>query len=50
MAIACKHVVDTEEFVTLNESLVSILVAVDHRVQSLEGRVLTLFNLPYQLK
>ncbi|KAG6906091.1 hypothetical protein DXG01_015973, partial [Tephrocybe rancida] len=37
MRLACKHVVDTEEFVTLNESLVSILLAVDYRVENLEA-------------
>lgn len=37
MRLACKHVLDTEEFVTLNESLVSILLAVDQRIESLEG-------------
>ncbi|KAF5376289.1 hypothetical protein D9615_008531 [Tricholomella constricta] len=37
MRIACKHVLDTEEFVSLNESLVSILLAVDYRVQNLEA-------------
>ncbi|TFK64971.1 hypothetical protein BDN72DRAFT_846149 [Pluteus cervinus] len=35
--IACKHVVDTEEFVALNDSLVSVLMAVDYRVQNLEA-------------
>ncbi|KAG5731843.1 hypothetical protein E4T56_gene13803 [Termitomyces sp. T112] len=35
--LACKHVLDTEEFVTLNESLVSILLAVDQRIESLEA-------------
>lgn len=37
MTLACKHVLDTEEFVTLNDSLVSILLAVEYRVQNLEG-------------
>ncbi|KAG6867493.1 hypothetical protein C0993_002131, partial [Termitomyces sp. T159_Od127] len=37
MRLACKHVLDTEEFVTLNESLVSILLAVDQRIESLEA-------------
>ncbi|KDR67823.1 hypothetical protein GALMADRAFT_129997 [Galerina marginata CBS 339.88] len=35
--IACKHVVDTEEFSILNESLVSILLSIDYRVQNLEA-------------
>ncbi|KAG6845148.1 hypothetical protein H0H87_012944 [Tephrocybe sp. NHM501043] len=37
MRLACKHVVDVEEFVTLNESLVSILLAVDYRIENLEA-------------
>ncbi|KAG6853160.1 hypothetical protein C0991_006448 [Blastosporella zonata] len=37
MRLACKHVIDVEEFVTLNESLVSILLAVDHRIENLEA-------------
>ncbi|KAG6834468.1 hypothetical protein H0H93_009456, partial [Arthromyces matolae] len=37
MKIACKHVLDPEEFVTLNESLVSVLLAVDHRIENLEA-------------
>lgn len=37
ITLACNHVLDTEELVTLNESLVSILLAADHRVQNLEG-------------
>ncbi|GLB44990.1 hypothetical protein LshimejAT787_1900680 [Lyophyllum shimeji] len=37
MRLACKHVVDTEEFVSLNDSLVSILLAIDHRIQNLEA-------------
>ncbi|KAF9462351.1 hypothetical protein BDZ94DRAFT_1322722 [Collybia nuda] len=37
ITLACNHVLDTEEFVTLNESLVSILLAADHRVQNLEA-------------
>ena len=38
VTLACKHVLDVEEFVSLNESLVSILSAVDYRVQNLEGK------------
>ncbi|KAG6908712.1 hypothetical protein DXG01_003645, partial [Tephrocybe rancida] len=37
MRLACRHVVDMEEFVTLNESLVSILLAVDYRIENLEA-------------
>ncbi|TFK44065.1 hypothetical protein BDQ12DRAFT_593650, partial [Crucibulum laeve] len=37
ITLACKHVLDTEEFVLLNDSLVSILLAVDYRIQNLEA-------------
>ena len=37
MTIACKHVVDTEELSVLNESLVSVLLSIDSRIQNLEG-------------
>ncbi|KAG6828456.1 hypothetical protein H0H92_007865 [Tricholoma furcatifolium] len=37
MKLACSHVLDTEEFVTLNESLVSILLAVDQRIENVEA-------------
>jgi len=37
MTIACKHVVDTEELSALNESLVSVLLSIDSRIQNLEG-------------
>ncbi|KXN86242.1 hypothetical protein AN958_10320 [Leucoagaricus sp. SymC.cos] len=37
LSLACKHVLDTEEFVSLNESLVSVLLAVDTRIQNLEA-------------
>jgi hypothetical protein len=40
ITLGCQHVLDVEEFVTLNESLVSILSAVDYRVQNLEGKLL----------
>lgn len=37
LSLACKHVLDAEEFISLNESLVSILLAVDTRIQNLEA-------------
>lgn len=37
LTLACKHVLDGEEFVTLNESLVSVLLAIDTRIQNIEG-------------
>ncbi|KAJ3506012.1 hypothetical protein NLJ89_g7110 [Agrocybe chaxingu] len=37
MTLGCKHVLDTEELATLNESLVSVLLLVDDRVQNLEA-------------
>jgi hypothetical protein len=37
MTIACKHVIDTEELFALNESLVSVLLCIDSRIQNLEG-------------
>ncbi|KAF9526891.1 hypothetical protein CPB83DRAFT_769552 [Crepidotus variabilis] len=37
MTLGCKHVLDTEELSTLNESLVSILLLVDDRIQNLEA-------------
>ncbi|KAJ3575378.1 hypothetical protein NP233_g1131 [Leucocoprinus birnbaumii] len=37
LSLACKHVLDAEEFISLNESLVSILLAVDARLQNLEA-------------
>ncbi|KAF8069901.1 hypothetical protein FPV67DRAFT_1413425 [Lyophyllum atratum] len=37
MTLACNHVLDTEEFVTLNDSLVSILLAIDYRIQNVEA-------------
>jgi len=38
ITVACKHVLDGEEFSALNDSLVSVLLTIDHRVQNLEGR------------
>lgn len=38
LTLACKHVLDAEEFLSLNESLVSVLLAVDARIQNLEGK------------
>ncbi|KAJ2926508.1 hypothetical protein H1R20_g10578, partial [Candolleomyces eurysporus] len=37
LKLACKHVLDTEELATLNESLVSVLLTVDDRIQNLEA-------------
>lgn len=37
MKLACQHVLDAEELATLNESLVSVLLTVDDRIQNLEG-------------
>lgn len=37
MTIACKHVIDTEELSALNDSLVSVLLSIDSRIQNLEG-------------
>ncbi|CAA7260803.1 unnamed protein product [Cyclocybe aegerita] len=37
MMLGCKHVLDTEELATLNESLVSVLLLVDYCVQNLEA-------------
>jgi hypothetical protein len=37
VTIACKHVIDTEELSALNESLVSVLLSIDSRIQNLEG-------------
>ncbi|KAF9444007.1 hypothetical protein P691DRAFT_712505 [Macrolepiota fuliginosa MF-IS2] len=37
LTLASKHVLDPEEFITLNESLVSVLLAVDARIQNLEA-------------
>ncbi|KIM45643.1 hypothetical protein M413DRAFT_344967 [Hebeloma cylindrosporum] len=37
ITIACKHVIDTEELSALNESLVSVLLSIDSRIQNLEG-------------
>ncbi|KAF9444494.1 hypothetical protein P691DRAFT_634710, partial [Macrolepiota fuliginosa MF-IS2] len=37
LTLACKHVLDAEEFTTLNESLVSVLLVVDARIQNLEA-------------
>ncbi|PFH49014.1 hypothetical protein AMATHDRAFT_76430 [Amanita thiersii Skay4041] len=35
--LACKHVVHTDEFISLNESLVSVLLTIDYRVRALEA-------------
>ncbi|KAF8149382.1 hypothetical protein B0H34DRAFT_785385 [Crassisporium funariophilum] len=35
--LACKHVLDMDELSTLNESLVSILLSIDDRIQNLEA-------------
>jgi hypothetical protein len=43
ITLACKHVLDVEEFVALNDSLVSILLAIDYRVRNLEGIYLSTF-------
>ncbi|KAF9050511.1 hypothetical protein BJ165DRAFT_1525732 [Panaeolus papilionaceus] len=37
ITLACKHVLDTEELSALNESLVSVLLSVDYRIQNLEA-------------
>ncbi|EKM75603.1 hypothetical protein AGABI1DRAFT_64395 [Agaricus bisporus var. burnettii JB137-S8] len=37
LTLGCKHVLDGEEFVTLNESLVSVLLAIDTRIQNIEA-------------
>ncbi|EAU90989.2 hypothetical protein CC1G_02376 [Coprinopsis cinerea okayama7 len=37
LKLACKHVLDPEELATLNESLVSVLLSVDYRIQNLEA-------------
>jgi hypothetical protein len=37
ITLACKHVLDVEEFAALNDSLVSILLAIDYRVRNVEG-------------
>jgi hypothetical protein len=37
MKLACQHVLDAEELACLNESLVSVLLTVDERIQNLEG-------------
>ncbi|TFK17049.1 hypothetical protein FA15DRAFT_676340, partial [Coprinopsis marcescibilis] len=37
LKLACKHVLDAEELAVLNESLVSVLLSVDYRIQNLEA-------------
>ncbi|KAH9484737.1 hypothetical protein JR316_0001637 [Psilocybe cubensis] len=37
MMIACRHVIHTEELAAHSESLVSILLSIDYRIQSLEA-------------
>jgi len=49
MTIACKHVIDTEEFSALNESLVSILLSIDSRIQNLEGILFLLSMILHEL-
>lgn len=49
MTVACKHVLDTEELSTLNESLVSILVSIDSRIQNLEGILYPLSIISHEL-
>lgn len=50
--LACKHVLDAEELATLNESLVSVLLTLDYRIQNVEGMTCTPYmgSLTYQCR